>query len=192
MATRSFRSSGKRMVVVDILQDLRGTSDCVNVAQMCYWLISKIVPAFLSHANSQIAPSLRRYDLLLGFALRIAVSVSLPVAIVGTRLLTSHVPTMFPTHWPGCHAVSWGVLNRLFRLVSASYAGLAMYWGVLGEVNGAGDGNRTHASSLGSCSSTIELHPRADGAILTTGSAHSKPASTVSIRRCRARGSRSA
>ncbi len=25
---------------------------------------------------------------------------------------------------------------------------------------GAGDGNRTHASSLGSCSSTIELHPR--------------------------------
>ena len=26
--------------------------------------------------------------------------------------------------------------------------------------NGAGDGNRTHVSSLGSCSSTIELHPR--------------------------------
>src|SRR5690606_41409196 len=26
--------------------------------------------------------------------------------------------------------------------------------------NGAGDGNRTHASSLGSCSSTIELRPR--------------------------------
>lgn len=26
--------------------------------------------------------------------------------------------------------------------------------------DGAGDGNRTHASSLGSCSSTIELHPR--------------------------------
>src|SRR5215469_3039502 len=25
---------------------------------------------------------------------------------------------------------------------------------------GAGDGNRTHVSSLGSCSSTIELHPR--------------------------------
>jgi hypothetical protein len=24
---------------------------------------------------------------------------------------------------------------------------------------GAGDGNRTHVSSLGSCSSTIELHP---------------------------------
>src|SRR5690606_15541453 len=28
-------------------------------------------------------------------------------------------------------------------------------------VTGAGDGNRTHASSLGSCSSTIELHPHA-------------------------------
>src|ERR1700733_5688442 len=27
---------------------------------------------------------------------------------------------------------------------------------------GAGDGNRTHVSSLGSCSSTIELHPRGD------------------------------
>src|SRR5215471_6060546 len=26
--------------------------------------------------------------------------------------------------------------------------------------DGAGDGNRTHVSSLGSCSSTIELHPR--------------------------------
>ncbi len=26
--------------------------------------------------------------------------------------------------------------------------------------DGAGDGNRTHASSLGSYSSTIELHPR--------------------------------
>jgi hypothetical protein len=26
--------------------------------------------------------------------------------------------------------------------------------------SGAGDGNRTHASSLGSCSSAIELHPR--------------------------------
>src|ERR1700693_2707674 len=31
--------------------------------------------------------------------------------------------------------------------------------GVEGE-SGAGDGNRTHVSSLGSCSSTIELHPR--------------------------------
>ena len=29
-----------------------------------------------------------------------------------------------------------------------------------GEKTGAGDGNRTHVSSLGSCSSTIELHPR--------------------------------
>ena len=28
---------------------------------------------------------------------------------------------------------------------------------------GAGDGNRTHASSLGSCSSAIELHPRTSG-----------------------------
>jgi hypothetical protein len=28
------------------------------------------------------------------------------------------------------------------------------------EGTGAGDGNRTHVSSLGSCSSTIELHPR--------------------------------
>ena len=28
--------------------------------------------------------------------------------------------------------------------------------------SGAGDGNRTHVSSLGSCSSTIELHPLAD------------------------------
>src|SRR5579862_5247288 len=27
-------------------------------------------------------------------------------------------------------------------------------------VSGAGDGNRTHVSSLGSCSSTIELHPQ--------------------------------
>src|ERR1700739_576439 len=27
------------------------------------------------------------------------------------------------------------------------------------EAVGAGDGNRTHVSSLGSCSSTIELHP---------------------------------
>jgi hypothetical protein len=31
--------------------------------------------------------------------------------------------------------------------------------------SGAGDGNRTHASSLGSCSSTIELHPRSAGMI---------------------------
>ena len=30
-------------------------------------------------------------------------------------------------------------------------------WRCLGD--GAGDGNRTHVSSLGSCSSTIELHP---------------------------------
>jgi hypothetical protein len=28
------------------------------------------------------------------------------------------------------------------------------------RANGAGDGNRTHVSSLGSYSSTIELHPR--------------------------------
>ena len=31
--------------------------------------------------------------------------------------------------------------------------------------SGAGDGNRTHASSLGSCSSTIELHPRSAGSL---------------------------
>ena len=31
--------------------------------------------------------------------------------------------------------------------------------GVAGEI-GAGDGNRTHVCSLGSCRSTIELHPR--------------------------------
>jgi hypothetical protein len=35
---------------------------------------------------------------------------------------------------------------------------VALHCLVLPE-NGAGDGNRTHASSLGSCSSTIELHP---------------------------------
>jgi hypothetical protein len=28
--------------------------------------------------------------------------------------------------------------------------------------DGAGDGNRTHVSSLGSCSSTIELHPHSN------------------------------
>ncbi len=33
-----------------------------------------------------------------------------------------------------------------------------LVWRCLGS--GAGDGNRTHVSSLGSCSSTIELHPR--------------------------------
>jgi hypothetical protein len=36
------------------------------------------------------------------------------------------------------------------------------------RANGAGDGNRTHVSSLGSYSSTIELHPRA-GVILFIG-----------------------
>ncbi len=35
--------------------------------------------------------------------------------------------------------------------------------------NGAGDGNRTHVSSLGSCSSTIELHPRPWGRIVRKG-----------------------
>jgi hypothetical protein len=35
------------------------------------------------------------------------------------------------------------------------------------RANGAGDGNRTHVSSLGSYSSTIELHPR--GALILCG-----------------------
>src|SRR5262249_8802254 len=34
---------------------------------------------------------------------------------------------------------------------------------------GAGDGNRTHVSSLGSCSSTIELHPRRGGILYVSG-----------------------
>src|SRR5687768_18502091 len=41
--------------------------------------------------------------------------------------------------------------SRCERLQEIRFAGVGY---------GAGDGNRTHASSLGSCSSTIELHPR--------------------------------
>ena len=37
------------------------------------------------------------------------------------------------------------------------------------ENTGAGEGNRTLVCSLGSCRSTIELHPRAQGLILYHG-----------------------
>ncbi len=37
--------------------------------------------------------------------------------------------------------------------------------------NGAGDGNRTHVSSLGSSRTTIVRHPRLEESILTKGAA---------------------
>src|SRR5690242_8359045 len=46
-----------------------------------------------------------------------------------------------------------------------SRRGVSVTWRRV-EETGAGDGNRTHVSSLGSCSSAIELHPLAGRVIL--------------------------
>ncbi len=41
--------------------------------------------------------------------------------------------------------------------------------------NGAGDGNRTHVSSLGSSRTTIVRHPRLEGVILAKGPPEDNP-----------------
>src|ERR1700730_7383139 len=58
----------------------------------------------------------------------------------------------------GQFATTWG--NDLSAAPENSRPRLSPQLGWTGRRIGAGDGNRTHVSSLGSCSSTIELHPR--------------------------------
>src|ERR1700732_2035097 len=57
----------------------------------------------------------------------------------------------------GQFATTWG--NDLSAAPENSRPRLSPQLGWTGRRIGAGDGNRTHVSSLGSCSSTIELHP---------------------------------
>ena len=59
-----------------------------------------------------------------------------------------------PARSGGGHGISRAIRNLPLRRLPQ------LAWRCLGD--GAGDGNRTHVSSLGSCSSTIELHPRAE------------------------------
>src|SRR5690606_23303400 len=71
-------------------------------------------------------------------------------------------PNRFDTKIGECDPLSptqHPVRRRLFHAAPSNTAAAATK-AAADQDDGAGDGNRTHASSLGSCSSTIELHPR--------------------------------
>ena len=103
------------------------------------------------------------------FVDRRAPKTSSAIEIYGRRMWCRRLPIRMSTlgqKWTSKDRVRWPDLHiRIVCRIHRSQNSAAKPFSGFELRIGAGDGNRTHVCSLGSCRSTIELHPHAGRAI---------------------------